>query len=253
MLSIAGSDSIGGAGIQADVKTACAFRVYAMTVITAITAQNTRGVDCWKSTGAMIKAQLDAVLGDIRPDAVKIGMLPDNEAVDAVADAILRYGLDNVVLDPVCVATSGDQLTRETTLERIKARLFPLSTVVTPNIPEAKALFPSGEIKMHGAKYLYLKGGHGSGGVCTDTLMNEDGQKWVFESPRIDTVNTHGTGCTLSSAIASLLARGYDVPGACASAHKWLHRAIEEGAIYDIGHGHGPVNHFTPYNHDSNS
>lgn len=260
VLIIAGSDSIGGAGIQADIKTCTAHGVYAMTAITAVTAQNTCGVNSFEPVGGrLLRGQLDAVLSDVTPDAVKVGMLPDSDSVNIVAEAIEHYGLTHVVVDPLIVSTSGDHLSSSGALEAMKERLFPLAEIITPNIPEAIAI--SGMeiateedcinvadciIRQCGCNSVLVKGGHAQGVMLTDFLVNaanDDSGILRFTNPRIDTVNTHGTGCTLSSAIASNLSRGMELAEACSEAIGWLHSAIENGAGYSLGHGKGPVNH----------
>lgn len=255
MLTIAGSDPIGGAGIQADIKTATALGVYSMSVITAVTAQNTVGVRSWLSVGKeMLNSQMEAVFEDVRPKAVKIGMIPDPEMVAVIRDFIEHYQIKNVVLDPVCVASSGDALTDDKVPQTLIRLLAPLAKVLTPNLPEASVILRREIANEHqasiaeeilyktGAEYVLLKGGHSSSTECTDILVSSDTTK-TFLSPRVDTVNTHGTGCTLSSAIASFLALGYSVPTAVERAHQWLYKAISDGATYKLGHGHGPVNH----------
>jgi len=260
VLIIAGSDRIGGADIQADIKTCTAHGVYAMTAITAVTAQNTCGVNSFEPVGGrLLRGQLDAVLSDVTPDAVKVGMLPDSDSVNIVAEAIEHYGLTHVVVDPVIVSTSGDHLSSSGALEAMKERLFPLAEIITPNIPEAIAI--SGMeiateedcinvadciIRQCGCNSVLVKGGHAQGVMLTDFLVNaanDDSGILRFTNPRIDTVNTHGTGCTLSSAIASNLSRGMELAEACSEAIGWLHSAIENGAGYSLGHGKGPVNH----------
>lgn len=257
MMSIAGSDPSGGAGIQADIKTATALGVYAMSTITALTAQNTCGVRSFTATPPeMIEAQFRAVVEDIRPDAVKIGMLPDAQTVRLVARLLKEYRLTHIVVDPVLVATSGDGLTKEDTAEAMTSELFGLAEIVTPNIPELVCL--SGMSKAEGdyiamAEHLIelsscgavlVKGGHLDGTECTDTIVRGKGKEPVsITSPRIDTPNTHGTGCTLSSAIASALALGMELDEAVGHAHRYLAKAIQCGAEYSIGHGHGPVCH----------
>ncbi len=257
VLSIAGSDSGGGAGIQADIKTCHVLDVFAMTAITAVTAQNTLGVQGVLPIPAdILEAQIEAVVTDIRPDAVKIGMVPTTEAAEVIADCIERHNLANVVLDPVMVATSGDQLSRTEVMEVLHSRLFSRVAVLTPNIPEARALsgidipgkadlteliVPVAEAV--GCPSVLLKGGHSESGILTDVLFHR-GHVYAYSHPRIDTINTHGTGCSLSSAIASFLAKGHDTASACANAIEWLSMAIDRGSRYAIGHGHGPVCHF---------
>lgn len=259
VLSIAGSDSSGGAGIQADIKTCTALGVYAMTAITALTAQNTLGVKGVMAVpAAFIKEQISAAVTDIRPDAVKIGMVPAADGARAIADSIEIYGLGNVVLDPVMVATSGDALSSDGVMDVMRERLFARVALLTPNIPEARALSglditPGTDLReavaavaeATGCRAVLLKGGHSEGETITDALYL-NGRVHTFSHPKIDTPNTHGTGCTLSSAIASFMAGGCDTATACARAIDWLSSAIERGSRYAIGHGHGPVCHLTP-------
>lgn len=259
VLSIAGSDSCGGAGIQADIKTCQALGVYAMTAITAVTAQNTCGVQGVEVIPPeMLRKQIEAVVTDIRPDAVKIGMVPTVANADVICECIERYDLANVVLDPVMVATSGDRLSGSAVMSKFKRCLNYKAALLTPNLPEAKALSgidfstaeDSGVLISRLAKALdcpavLLKGGHTEGDTLTDVLF-ADGKISTFTHPRIHTPNTHGTGCSLSSAIAAFLAKGYCVTEACGLAIEWLSRAIEQGSRYAIGSGHGPVCHFTP-------
>lgn len=266
VLSIAGSDSSGGAGIQADIKTCHALGVYAMTAITAVTAQNTCGVQAVEVIPPeMLKKQIEAVVTDIRPDAVKIGMVPTVESAGVICECIEHYGLTNVVLDPVMVATSGDRLSGSEVMSEFKRCLNYKAALLTPNLPEAEAL--SGidfsvaknpvELILPLAKALdcsavLLKGGHTECDNLTDVLL-ADGKISTFTHPRIDTPNTHGTGCSLSSAIAAYLAKGFSVTEACGMAIEWLSRAIEQGSHYSIGHGHGPVCHFTTPSEPLNS
>lgn len=260
VLIIAGSDSVGGAGIQADIKTCMAHGVYGMTAITAVTAQNTCGVRDFQAVAPrLLEGQLRAVIEDVFPDAVKIGMLPDAESVAMTADIIREYRLGNVVVDPVLVATSGDSLTSADTLSPMRELLMPLATVVTPNIPEASALtgMPVGsrDDMLAAARRLsaycpagavLLKGGHGlidAEGNIADLFVPHGGDGEFISHQFIPSDNTHGTGCTLSSAIASGLAKGLTVAEACVNAVEWLGEAIRYGADRPIGHGHGPVNH----------
>ena len=257
VLSIAGSDSGGGAGIQADLKTFSALGCYGMTAITAITAQNTCGV-----TGIhgippeMLKAQIDAVVQDIGVDAVKIGMLHSPEVVRVVADAIHRYQLPHVVLDPVMVATSGDRLIAQETAGVLVQELFPLAEVVTPNLDEAGWLLgrriegvdslddAAQDLLRLGANVALLKGGHLPGDWVVDVLaLRGQPQMQRLESQRITTHNGHGTGCTLSSAIASHLALGLPLAQAVAQARGYILGAIAAGADVSTGKGHGPLNH----------
>lgn len=251
LLIIAGSDSGGGAGIQADLKTASALGVYAATAITAITAQNTRGVQAVQMLPpGLIAAQITSVLADIGADAVKIGMLGDVATIATVADA-LRGFAGPVVLDPVMVAKSGDALLAPEAVAALRMRLLPRATLLTPNLPEAERLLgrpaapeETGQaLRALGAEAVLMKGGHADGPVCRDLLITAEGSR-AFEAPRIATRNTHGTGCSLSSAIASGLARGMALPEAVARAHGWLQGAIRAADTLAIGAGHGPVHHF---------
>lgn len=265
VLTIAGSDCSGGAGIQADLKTMSAFDVYGMSVITAVTAQNTCGVTGVQNvTGEMIRLQLEAVMSDIMPDAVKIGMLATADAVEAVADILEKYHVEHVILDPVMVSTSGRSLLEAEGKEQMLRRLFPLAELVTPNIPEAeeilKAVDGSVENKQtissvqitdqtmmekaaqairqkYGCNVL-LKGGHMI--QAADDLLYQTQAVW-FPAERIDCTNTHGTGCTLSSAIASALARGYSLKEAVGIAKVYVRSAMSTGL--DLGHGNGPLDH----------
>lgn len=270
ILTIAGSDSGGGAGIQADLKTFSALGCYGMTAITAITAQNTLGVQGVLPIPAhMIALQIEAVVSDIGVDALKIGMLHNPEAVMAVAQAIKAHGLKHVVLDPVMVASSGDALMTEETVAALMSELMPLVSVITPNLDEAKRLLNlkqpitsaddfeqmARQLCALGARAVLIKGGHLPHALnrqLTDVLhCPETGldtmSTHTYDSTRIDTVNTHGTGCTLSSAIACFLARGLPLPEAVRHAHTYTHLAIQAGAEVKIGHGHGPLNHgFAP-------
>jgi hydroxymethylpyrimidine/phosphomethylpyrimidine kinase len=256
VLSIAGSDSGGGAGIQADLKTFSALGCYGMTAITAITAQNTQGVRAIHSIPPeMLRAQIDAVVEDIGVDAVKIGMLATPEAVEVVADAVRRYALPHVVLDPVMVATSGDRLIAPQTVDILVRELFPLATVITPNLDEAalllgqsidgiEALDAAAQALLDlGAQGVLLKGGHLPGDWVVDLLALRDGSRKRLESARIHTHNGHGTGCTLSSAIAAHLALGEALPQAVEHARGYILGAIAAGAVVRTGHGQGPLNH----------
>lgn len=261
VLSIAGSDSIGGAGIQADIKTCTALGVYAMTAITAITAQNTMGVNSYVAVDDdMLRGQLQAVIDDVRPDAVKIGMLPTVAAVKTVAEFIKKHKLDNVVLDPVCVATSGDALTAETVPGAMREYLFPLATLVTPNLSEAQLLSgmeitdpetfaaAAEAILSQGAHAVLMKGGHhymANRDTATDVLFIAGAMDVPeYSAPFVNTANTHGTGCTYSSAIASFLGSGMPLCEAIGSAKAYVSEAIIAGADKLLGHGHGPLCHF---------
>lgn len=272
VLTIAGSDSGGGAGIQADTKAISAMGCYAASAITAVTVQNTIGVQAVHPVPLdILEGQIDAVLSDIGADAVKIGMLHSAEVVDLVVRMIEKYRIHNLVLDPVMVSTSGHRLIEESAIEVIKEKLMPLVKVLTPNVPEAEILIGrkiSGEedfpevAKELAEKYgisVFLKAGHLTGDTLTDYFYNvencgrihadnmrrtEDCVMTLLPSKRVYTQNTHGTGCTLSSAIAAALAKGEDLTSAAKSAKSYLEEAIISGADYEIGHGHGPVNHF---------
>ena len=255
-LTIAGSDSSGGAGIQADIKTMMANGVYAMSAITALTAQNTTGVTAiMEASPEFLKEQLDNVFTDIRPDAVKIGMVAASGLIETIAERLQHYHAENVVVDPVMVATSGARLISEEAIETLTARLLPLASVVTPNIPEAEVLcgMDAGTIlteddMIRAAKHIsetydcavLLKGGH-SVNDANDLLYRPDGQYKWFRGKRIDNPNTHGTGCTLSSAIASNLAKGYDMDTAVERAKEYISGAL--AAMLNLGRGSGPMDH----------
>ena len=248
-LTIAGSDSSGGAGIQADIKTMMANGVYAMSAITALTAQNTTGVTAiMEATPEFLKEQLDNVFTDIRPDAVKIGMVASSGLIETIADRLTCYKAENVVVDPVMVATSGARLISEDAIKTLTAKLLPLAAVVTPNIPEAEILcgWSEGSIStendmIQAAKHIsesydcavLLKGGH-SVNDANDLLYRPDGEYKWFRGKRIDNPNTHGTGCTLSSAIASNLAKGYDMDTAVERAKEYISGAL--AAMLNLGH-----------------
>ena len=255
-LTIAGSDSGGGAGIQADLKAFSARGVYGASAITAVTAQNTRAVTAIHPLPpSMIRAQIDAVLSDIAIQAVKIGMLGTAEATRAVAEALQAFR-GKVVLDPVMIAKSGDALLSEDAVSALVAHLLPRADLLTPNLPEAARLLGASEARDAaeavaqgrgicelGAKAVLMKGGHAEGANCEDILITP-GSITVFSAPRIKTRNTHGTGCTLSSAIAAELAKGKPLEEAVGAAHRWLHGAIVAADRLNIGAGHGPVHHF---------
>ncbi len=258
VLTIAGSDSGGGAGIQADLKTISAIGCYGMSVITALTAQNTRGVfGIHAVPPAFAVEQIDAVLSDIGADAIKIGMLYSAELIEAVAAALKKHNAARIVLDPVMVAQSGDKLLQDDAVEAIKTHLMPLAQVVTPNIPEAEVLNGqriqsdkdaegvAKQLAAHGSRSILIKGGHGDDQHSSDLLYLTDGDRLMWlPAERIATQNNHGTGCTLSSAIASYLARGHDTQAAVQKAKSFMNSAIAAGAAFKIGHGHGPVHHF---------
>ena len=251
-LTIAGSDSSGGAGIQADIKTMTANGVFAMSAITALTAQNTTGVtDILEATPAFLEKELDAVFTDIFPDAVKIGMVSSAELITVIADKLRQYGARHVVVDPVMVATSGAKLLRSDAIEVLKERLLPLAEVLTPNIPETEIL---ADMKIESPadmetaarticeKYgcaVLCKGGHDLNDA--NDLLWKDGKGRWFNGRRIDNPNTHGTGCTLSSAIASNLAKGMELDAAVERAKAYISGAL--AAMLDLGKGRGPMNH----------
>lgn len=251
-LTIAGSDSSGGAGIQADIKTMISNGVFAMSAITALTAQNTVGVkDIMTVTPEFLKAQLDAVFSDIYPDAVKIGMVASAELIETIAEVLANYKAKNIVVDPVMVATSGSRLINEDAVKALVEKLLPIATVVTPNIPEASVLsgieVQNEEDMIKAAQKIsesyhcsvLLKGGHQINDA-NDLLYREGSYVW-FRGRRIDNPNTHGTGCTLSSAIASNLAKGYDLDTSVKRAKEYISGAL--GAMLDLGQGSGPMNH----------
>lgn len=253
VLSIAGSDSSGGAGIQADIKTIAAHHLFAETAITALTAQNTLGVEGVHDVPfEFVKAQIDAVFSDIRPQAVKIGMVSTAVAIEVIARALDEWHAENVVVDPVMVATSGARLISEDAISALTGLLLPCARVITPNIPEAEVLVGraiEGEAAAEQAAIelskayracVLVKGGHGLHDA-NDVLATPEGEVTWFRAPAIDTANTHGTGCTLSSAIACGLACGQSVPDAIAHAKSYLTGALASGL--DLGKGSGPVDH----------
>jgi hydroxymethylpyrimidine/phosphomethylpyrimidine kinase len=261
LLTIAGSDSGGGAGIQADLKTFAALGCYGMSVITALTAQNTIAVTAiHKIPADFVAYQIDAVLDDIGVDAVKIGMLYSIDIIHTVADRLYSRGISNIVVDPVMISKSGAKLLHDDTINTLRTSLLPLATIVTPNIQEASllaeqqiknrsAMEKAGtKILSFGPKAVLVKGGHNRDNICADCLCTtgKDGKVQVhwFEGKRIITENTHGTGCTLSSAIASHLAKGFMVKEAVKKSKKYIDKAIKAGSIYSLGEGHGPVHHF---------
>jgi len=259
VLSIAGSDPSGGAGVQADLKSFAALGCYGMAVITALTAQNTRGVTgVHLPDAAFVARQIDAIFDDISVDAVKIGMLGSGAIVEAVAASLARHKARNIVLDPVLVATSGDSLGAPDVIEAMRHTLMPLACLVTPNIPEAMRFTGHGEpgdltdlvamaqaMMAQGARAVLVKGGHMEGAQASDVLFDASGRH-IFTQPRVITTNTHGTGCTLSSAIAAELAKGAALPQAVERAKAYLTQALRSASQLDVGHGHGPVNHMWP-------
>lgn len=260
LLTIAGSDSGGGAGIQADLKTFAALGCYGMSAITALTAQNTTGVRAIHAAPPeFLDQQIDAVVEDIGVDAVKIGMLHSPEIVRTVAGAIERHRLANVVFDPVMVATSGARLIDEPAVEVLVKELFPRTSLVTPNLDEAAllvgfAIHDDGTLQRaaerlieRGARAVLLKGGHLAGEEVVDLLLTADGRREIWRASRIASRNLHGTGCTLSSAIAARLALGDDLVAAVGAARDYVRKAIESGAEVRTGRGHGPLDHgFAP-------
>ena len=251
-LTIAGSDSSGGAGIQADIKTMTANGVFAMSAITALTAQNTTGVSgIMEVSPEFLKQQIDSIFTDIRPDAVKIGMVSSAELIIVIAEKLTEYHAENIVVDPVMVATSGAKLISDDAIETLKERLLPMADVLTPNIPEAEVLSgmevrtekdmikAAEKISENYHCAVLLKGGHQLNDA-NDLLYRNGSYRW-FYGKRIDNPNTHGTGCTLSSAIASNLAKGFDMDTSVERAKAYISGAL--GAMLDLGKGSGPMNH----------
>lgn len=251
-LTIAGSDSSGGAGIQADIKTMTANGVFAMSVITALTAQNTTGVSgIMEVSPEFLKQQTDCIFTDIRPDAVKIGMVSSAELITAIAEKLTEYRADNIVVDPVMVATSGAKLISDDAVETLRAKLLPMADILTPNIPEAEVLsgmsikteddMIKAAEKISGSYHcaVLLKGGHQLNDA-NDLLYRNGSFRW-FYGKRIDNPNTHGTGCTLSSAIASNLAKGFDMDSSVERAKAYISGALAD--MLDLGAGSGPMNH----------
>ncbi len=258
-VTIAGSDSSGGAGIQADLKTFAALRVYGASVITALTAQNTTGVQAIHDVPAdFVSAQIESVFSDLAVGAVKIGMLSSPGTIRAAAERLRRHaGGIPIVLDPVMVATSGDRLISEEAVATLRETLMPLAVVVTPNLPEAatllgeptaatenEAVAQARRLRAAGAKGVLIKGGHAEGTESVDHLLTEDGPLRRFAAPRVATRNSHGTGCTLSAAVAAGLARGLDLNAAVAQAKAYITAAIAAADSQPVGKGHGPVHHF---------
>lgn len=257
ILSIAGSDPSGGAGIQADLKTFSALGTYGMAVITALTAQNTCKVsDIHVPTADFVAAQIDAIFDDIRVDAVKVGMLANAGIAATVADRLTYHQPRYIVLDPVMVATSGDRLLDRDAIAVLRDRLMPMATVITPNLPEAALLSAAPAatnliemretttvLRQHGARAVLLKGGHLTN-ATSDDLLDDGGAEKVLPAPRIATRNTHGTGCTLSSAIAALLPQTNDLSTAVSRAKEYLTAALRASDRLNVGRGHGPVHHF---------
>ena len=252
-LSIAGFDGSGGAGIQADLKTFSALGCYGMNILTMIAVQNTCGVrSCYPIPAECIKEQMQAIFDDIIPDAIKIGALFSVENITCIADYLSKHAVNiPIVLDPVMFATSGDVLLETQAIDCLKQVLIPLATLITPNLPEAKQLIGNIEDKMElaqqllslGCKNVLLKGGHENTPTCDDILLTDNTQT-VLSTQRIASNNTHGTGCTLSAAITSLLAKGLPLPSACQAAKNYLSGAIAASQDLQIGHGRGPLQHF---------
>jgi hydroxymethylpyrimidine/phosphomethylpyrimidine kinase len=256
-LTIAGSDSSGGAGIQADLKTFAAFGVYGASAIAALTAQNTRGVSgIHPVPPAFVTAQIDTVFDDLDVKAVKIGMLAELAIIEAVASALTRWKPRHIVLDPVMVATSGDRLLSADAVASLRDRLIPLASLITPNLPEAAALLEEAvasdeaaianqgkRLLAMGAQAVLIKGGHGQGAESIDYLFT-GGAILALPALRIATTNTHGTGCSLSSAIAAGLAKGETLEQAVRGAKTWITAAIAAADRLGVGHGHGPIHHF---------
>ena len=256
-LTIAGSDSSGGAGIQADLKTFAALGVYGASVITALTAQNTKGVSGIHPVPAdFVTAQLDAVFSDLDIGAVKIGMVADAAIIHAIAAVLKRVRPKAVVLDPVMVATSGDRLLASDAVDALRTKLIPLADIITPNLPEAAALLNEGgasnaaaiggqgrRLLALGSRAVLIKGGHGEGPDSTDYLITADSLE-TLTAPRIATQSTHGTGCSLSSAITAGLAKGEDLATAVRNAKAFVSAAIAAADRFSVGHGHGPIHHF---------
>jgi hydroxymethylpyrimidine/phosphomethylpyrimidine kinase len=256
-LTIAGSDSSGGAGIQADLKTFAALGVYGASVVTALTAQNTKGVSAIHPVPPeFVSAQCDAVFGDLEIGAVKIGMLAQLSTIEAVAASLKLWSPRHVVLDPVMVATSGDRLLATDAVEALRRTLIPLAALITPNLPEAAALLDEpvashqADIERQGRRLLamgcpavLIKGGHGKGTESIDYLI-EAKRTIVLAAPRVATRNTHGTGCSLSSAIAAHLAKGQEMESAVRHAKAFISAATAAADRFTVGHGHGPIHHF---------
>jgi hydroxymethylpyrimidine/phosphomethylpyrimidine kinase len=254
VLSIAGSDPSGGAGIQADLKTFGALGVYGMSVITALTAQSTRGVSGIHEVPAdFVRAQLTAIFDDIAVSAVKIGMLGSVQTIEVIAQILKSRKPRHVVLDPVMVAQSGDRLISDAAIDALVNHLIPLAQVITPNIPEAEVLLGrgfegnltefAGALQVRFIVPVLLKGGHSKGAQATDALATPEGVK-LYQRPWIETRNNHGTGCTVSAALAAFLARGMALDAAVENAKAYITGALQSGAFLNVGHGAGPVDHF---------
>jgi hydroxymethylpyrimidine/phosphomethylpyrimidine kinase len=259
-LTIAGSDSSGGAGVQADLKTFAALGVYGASVITALTAQNTTGVSGIHQVPAeFVTAQIDAVFSDLDIGAVKIGMVAQRAGIDAIVAGLKRWSPKHVVLDPVMVATSGDRLLAAEAVEALRGKLIPCAALITPNLPEAAALLEESvaaseaaiesqgrRLLAMGCRAVLIKGGHGQGAESIDYLIDAN-HTLALAAPRIASKNTHGTGCSLSSAIAAGLSKGEGLEAAVRNAKDWISAAITAADRFSVGHGHGPVHHFHKY------
>jgi hydroxymethylpyrimidine/phosphomethylpyrimidine kinase len=257
VLSIAGSDSSGGAGIQADLKTISALGCFGTTAITGVTVQNTLGVQGIHPIPVdFVTAQIKAVMVDLKPSAIKIGMVHSPELAIAIAETLRYYQGVPIVIDPVMIASSGDRLIADSTVKAFKEQLFPLAEIITPNLDEA-AILADMEIKnicdmkkaafrllQYGCNAVLIKGGHLEGPDLCDVYLHKNGDKRIFSSTRIETLNTRGTGCTLSSAIASFIALGHDLTMSISKSTSYIHQAIEQGKNVKTGAGHGPINHF---------
>lgn len=261
-VSIAGSDSSGGAGLQADLKTFSARGVYGATIITALTAQNTLGVQAIHNVPAdFVSSQMDSVFSDLSVNAVKIGMVSEANIIFAISAGLQKHNIRNIVLDPVMVATSGDVLLNHQAIDSLRQKLLPLAHIVTPNLPEAAKLLDTtiaqSETEMLaqaksilalGPEAVLVKGGHGQGDTSVDVLVTHDATR-TFSAPRIQTRHTHGTGCTLAAAIAAELAKGAALHDAVAQAKSYLTSALQHAVTLHIGHGAGPVHHFHEFWH----
>ena len=256
VLTIAGSDGSGGAGVQADLKTFAAFGCYGLSAITSITSQSTKGVRAsYPLPPRQVREQLLVLLDDISVDTVKIGMLCNEEIIDTVAEVLTSYPVKHIVLDPIIISSSGKELLNKEGIEALKAKMIPITSILTPNLPEAQMLvgqyftestFPQmgDELLDLGAGAVLIKGGHAIGEECTDFLFEKNKEPKAFTANRIITKNTHGTGCTLSSAIAAFLAKGFSLSEAIESAKAYLSEALIHGAAYRLGSGSGPLHHF---------
>ena len=256
-LTIAGSDSCGGAGIQADIKTFSALGVYGCSVITAITAQNTKTViGIEEISDEIIRAQITSIFSDLSVDAIKLGMVFSKDIINVIFNEIKHLKIP-IILDPVMIAKSGDSLLKDDAITELKEKLIPISTLLTPNLPEASKILSCNLAKntfemaeqgkalcKKGAKSVLIKGGHQTGEYCDDVLVLETGESFKFSAERKFTKNTHGTGCSYSSAITALIARGYQISKAVEIAHEWLQGAISFSDNLSVGNGHGPIHHF---------